>query len=287
MRLLPRRSAEILCGILLLGAAACARAQDFSLLLVNTESFALVDEGDGRSDVEIRFGEALNQKLTYERASEHFLFTDDLRVRGDFTVEGALSGVSLAVRGTVSGATVVARLSFFGAGLTDCDAPGRVLQWDAEGGKFSCGHGAISGSGRRLTIMKPSDEVIVATQSLQSDDDLHFPVGPGETWVFTASLIGNSREVPGFRFGVDAPEGSTCSIAAGRLGGNAAGSVRSCGAPVKGIDGAGDDMPYILTGFIRSGAMSGAVTLEWAQEKSRHFQTVIRAGSFLTAERVE
>ncbi len=286
VRLLQRLAAEILPWTLLCFCTSSAYAWESSLLLVNTESFTLVDEGDRRSDIEIRFGETLHHKLIYQRALQHFLLTDDLRVIGDLAVEGALSGASLDVRGTISGASLVAEFSFFGAGLTDCDSPGMALGWDAESGQFYCSHGGTA-SGRRLTVVKPLDEVLVGNQELQSDDDLRFLIQPGETWVFSASLIGNSREMTGFRFGMGAPAGSSCVVSAGRLGGNAAGVVRTCGAPVRDIDGTGDDAPYLLSGVVRSGALAGAVSFEWAQEKARNSATAMRAGSFLTAERVE
>lgn len=62
-------------------------------LIVNTESFQTIDEGDGTTDVEVRFGGTLNEKLIWNRTESTFQFTDDL------SVQGVLSGATLRVDG--------------------------------------------------------------------------------------------------------------------------------------------------------------------------------------------
>ncbi len=62
-------------------------------LLVNTESFQTIDEGDSTTDVEMRFGGTLNEKLIWNRTEGTFQFTDDL------SVQGTISGSSLRVDG--------------------------------------------------------------------------------------------------------------------------------------------------------------------------------------------
>jgi len=62
-------------------------------LLVNTESFQTVDEGDGTTNLELRFGGTLNEKLIWNRAKAMFQFTDDL------SVQGTVSGSTLRVDG--------------------------------------------------------------------------------------------------------------------------------------------------------------------------------------------
>lgn len=79
-------------------------------LLVNTESFQTIDEGDGSTDVEMRFGGTLNEKLIFDRTQGRFEFTDDL------SVLGVLSGTTLRVDGN---ADVNGTLSASGAVRTD------------------------------------------------------------------------------------------------------------------------------------------------------------------------
>jgi hypothetical protein len=62
-------------------------------LLVNTESFETIDAGSGNTDIELRFGDATNEKLYWDYTNSVFRFTDDL------FVSGTLSGNILRVSG--------------------------------------------------------------------------------------------------------------------------------------------------------------------------------------------
>ena len=115
-------------------------------LIVNTESFQTIDEGDGTTDVEVRFGGSLNEKLIWNRTEGTFQFTDDLSVQGtlsgsnlrvdgyadiwgslsasgsiqadgNITANGRLSGASLRVSG--GGAAIQGTLTASGAFRTD------------------------------------------------------------------------------------------------------------------------------------------------------------------------
>lgn len=102
-------------------------------LLVNTESFQTIDEGDGTTDVEIRFGGTLNEKIVWNRTKGSFQFTDDISVLGTLsgsalnvdrnatvggtlTASGAITGVgSITAKGALSGASL--RISAGGADI--------------------------------------------------------------------------------------------------------------------------------------------------------------------------
>lgn len=56
------------------------------------------------------------------------------------------SSGSLTVEGAMSGATLYVATSLQGVGLTDCDAAGDTLNWDATSGRFSCGSDATGSS---------------------------------------------------------------------------------------------------------------------------------------------
>lgn len=80
-------------------------------LLVNTESFQTIDEGDGTTDVEVRFGGTLNEKLIWNRTKGTFQFTDDL------SVQGTLSGSALNVdRNATVGGTLTVTGAVLGVG---------------------------------------------------------------------------------------------------------------------------------------------------------------------------
>lgn len=86
-------------------------------MLVNTESFQVIDEGDGSSDVSVQFGDALAKTLNYDRTGNQFRFSDSLLVEGNLNVTGSLSGSQLVL-----------------TGLTNCD----TLDTDATG-QLICG----------------------------------------------------------------------------------------------------------------------------------------------------
>jgi cytoskeletal protein CcmA (bactofilin family) len=71
-------------------------------LLVNTESFQTIDSGDGTTDIDLRFGTSSNA-LQFLNASQTFLFTNSLRVRG------GLSGSYLTIdrQANISGSLTV------------------------------------------------------------------------------------------------------------------------------------------------------------------------------------
>ncbi|MDD5102822.1 MAG: hypothetical protein PHX93_00305 [Candidatus Peribacteraceae bacterium] len=75
-------------------------------LLANTEAFQVIDDADTDADVQLKFGETLQESLTYNRGESRFEFTRSLQVGGNLTATGSLnvlgtmSGKSLQVTGT-------------------------------------------------------------------------------------------------------------------------------------------------------------------------------------------
>ncbi|MBI3331947.1 hypothetical protein HYZ99_03230 [Candidatus Peregrinibacteria bacterium] len=92
-RSLSRVLAGLLAPMVLLASTGVSAATSSwsPTLLVNTESFQVIDEGDQLTDVEIRFGGTLNEKLYWNRAPARFEFTDDLHVQGNITGSGTLT----------------------------------------------------------------------------------------------------------------------------------------------------------------------------------------------------
>lgn len=60
-------------------------------LLVNTEAFQVIHEGDGTTDIDLRFGDTVNEKLYWDRTNAEFRFSDDLRVDGNITASGTIT----------------------------------------------------------------------------------------------------------------------------------------------------------------------------------------------------
>ncbi len=121
-------------------------------VLVSTEAFLAIDDDDTTADVVLRFGDTLSKTLTFNRTLDRFDFNDDVYVTGmlraSTTVSGAViygsqtvrSSGSLTWEGAASGATLYVGGSINGAGLGDCDdGTNSKLLWDATLGRFSCG----------------------------------------------------------------------------------------------------------------------------------------------------
>ncbi|MDD5041288.1 MAG: hypothetical protein PHX87_03385 [Candidatus Peribacteraceae bacterium] len=75
-------------------------------LLANTEAFQIIDDADTAANVQLKFGETLQESLTYNRGESRFEFTRSLLVGGNLTATGSLnilgtmSGKSLQITGT-------------------------------------------------------------------------------------------------------------------------------------------------------------------------------------------
>jgi hypothetical protein len=88
-------------------------------LLVNTESFQIIDDGDGTTDIELRFGDSVNEKIYWDKANALFRFSDDLHADGNLTASGTLT-IEGATR--LKGATTITNtLDTTGAITTDAD----------------------------------------------------------------------------------------------------------------------------------------------------------------------
>ncbi len=82
--------------VLVMGMTLIAPSQVFAsswspTLLVNTEAFQVIDDGDGSSNIELRFGATANEILRWDVTKSAFVFTDDLNVQGNLTASGTLS----------------------------------------------------------------------------------------------------------------------------------------------------------------------------------------------------
>ncbi len=111
--LTPRRSFLRVSTRVLMGAAAgllitwstvspaVAASSWNPTLLVNTESFSTIDDGDSTTDIELRFGSTLGEKLYYNRSQSRFQLTRGLFIQGNLTATGSLS-----IKEGMSGATL-------------------------------------------------------------------------------------------------------------------------------------------------------------------------------------
>lgn len=88
---------------LLISETALAASGWSPTLLVNTESFQTIDEGDGSTNIVIKFGQTLLETITFDRTKNRFQFSKGL------SVLGTLSGSALNIdRNATFGGNVTA-----------------------------------------------------------------------------------------------------------------------------------------------------------------------------------
>ena len=61
-------------------------------LIVNTEAFQVIDDGNTAANIVLRFGDTVNKNLTYDRTAGRFTFDADLYVQGNISATGTSSG---------------------------------------------------------------------------------------------------------------------------------------------------------------------------------------------------
>lgn len=84
-------SVAAMLGLLLSHTPVALAASSWSPgLLVNTESFQTIDDGDSTTDIELRFGGTLNEKIFWDYETSRFEFTDDVHVQGNLTATGTI-----------------------------------------------------------------------------------------------------------------------------------------------------------------------------------------------------
>lgn len=252
-----------------------------------------INASQATADAVLTFGnDAGLETLKFNDATERFEFSDDVGVSGDLEVAGTASGRVLHAQDRLesSGALVIDGATTLGStvklgGVTytfpasDGTASGRVLATN--------GAGQLIWTRPFTFVRKTNDETVTSSATLQNDDDLSFSIGANQAWMFEMHLVGNSNVYRDFRFAVAAPEGATCLISVSDAVGATGGSTTFCGTAITGIAGKGEDVPYLVHGYVSTGAASGTVQLQWAQNSSGAADSILRANSDLSAVRVQ
>jgi len=94
-------------------------------LLVNTEAFQTIDDSDTNADIELRFGDSVNETIYWDRTNSQFRLSDDVQVDGKVTMSGALV-VEEGERVSFNGISYLFPYS-------DGTATGKVLKTDGNG----------------------------------------------------------------------------------------------------------------------------------------------------------
>ncbi|MBP7114463.1 MAG: hypothetical protein KBA40_03350 [Candidatus Peribacteraceae bacterium] len=174
---------------------ASAQSSWSPTLLVNTESFQTIDDGDGTTDIELRFGNTSNT-IKFLNATGLFRFSagisvlgtisgSKLAIDGNATISGSLLVKNnIAAKGTISGSTIN------GFGLGSCNGASQKLIFNSGTGKFECG-----------TDLNTATSPWSNTGSLQTAFDSRYVNQSGDTMTgalnVRANLSGSSLRVSG------------------------------------------------------------------------------------------
>lgn len=168
-----------------------------------------------------------------------------------------------------------------GAGLTDCDASGSKLLWDATAKTFSCGTDRATS----YAINASSDSRTSST-AFTDVTDMAFSVGANETWVYQMYLFGSAAATGDYRFRVNAPASSTCAAGISSMQGSFTNTSIVCGGTINSIPGSDANEPYIVAGTVATAGTSGTVQLQFAQASVDATASIIMANSYLLAFKV-
>jgi hypothetical protein len=131
--------------------------------------------------------------------------------------------------------------------------------------------------------MKPADEIVISSSTLQDDNDLFFPVLANEMWSVQLYLSISSGTGPDFKFNFSVPAATTYAFS------QISQATAVCLDYVNSdqsisTSGAGNNAA-IIPAFFRVGATPGTVTFRWAQNTPTATNTILQAGSSLIARR--
>ncbi|UPA22695.1 hypothetical protein K8942_00575 [Candidatus Peribacteria bacterium] len=130
-------------------------------LLVNTESFQTIDEGDGSTNIVIRFGQTLLETITYDRTLNRFQFSKGI------SVLGTMSGSALRVD---RNADIWGNLSASGSVKAEGGFTGTTLRLsgpaDIQGGT----NGTLTASG----AIRTGGDITINSKNTSNDAVLNF-----------------------------------------------------------------------------------------------------------------
>lgn len=155
-------------------------------------------------------------------------------------------------------------------------------------GVTSVSHDHDRVNSRSVYIVKPSDETVNNSTTLQNDDDLAFAVTDGSQWEVDVFILGRQAAAVGFDFQMVGSGGSTITQQGYAYGNNGATTFTSGYGTTEvrwGLGATGSDYSCHLKFFITSSG-AGTATLQWAQGSASATDSTIKAGSVMIARRI-
>jgi hypothetical protein len=148
------------------------------------------------------------------------------------------------------------------------------------------------------SVVKPSDESVISSTTLQFDNDLTVPITANASYTFMCYLDyeGNTPTNGDLKWVWVLPTGATLrynpvytnatTTLNVSIGTTVAGSTTMSGVLAAGTNGAGNLRGLTMTGSLIVGSTPGSLSLQWAQNTSSSTATIIHAQSTLTIVRV-
>ena len=142
------------------------------------------------------------------------------------------------------------------------------------------------------TVIKPSDETVTSSTTLQNDNDLSAPVAANASYIFEIYLDfeGGTQGSSDLKLQLIGPSGTAIryQIICGDTSGNpyVAGGQTQLTTPAAGTNGAGTFMALSMKGTVVTGSSAGTFQLQWAQHTSSGTGTIVHVGSSLMLTRV-
>jgi len=127
-------------------------------------------------------------------------------------------------------------------------------------------------------ILKPSDETVNNSTTLQDDDDFTFSAAANTNYSFEMTLFGQSPGGAAFEYNFDLPAGATYDA---NTNGGVSAAPASVSEATNGVWNwtGGVDKVGRMVGVIKIGATAGTVTFQWAQDAAVADDTTVYAGS--------
>lgn len=155
---------------------------------------------------------------------------------------------------------------------------------------------AATGPGTVYPVEKTADESVTNSTTLQSDNELLFPVGAGEVWSYVVYLhLSCASGTSDFKCNTQVPAGATVRRH-GMIGGTTTASAVEISARIQShtsgnlitgvMPSATADMFAIYQATVEVGGTAGDVVFQWAQNNVDGQPLILRRGTALIATRI-
>jgi hypothetical protein len=136
-----------------------------------------------------------------------------------------------------------------------------------------------------VSKMKAVDETVNNSTTLQNDDDLFFTIAASEKWTVEIVCKIVSNATPDFKVFFTAPAGATFNFVTLQSVGTVALVPWASTAQSIITDATATGNIGIVKAYVINSTTAGTVNFQWAQNTAEASNTILKAGSFMIANR--